>query len=193
VCTGLGFPAPKLDGGYQAFQATIQKASGRLYGALPFGNLDPNGLPRDALAYFVLTPSVNGAGVPSASVYKRSYLIPPVGYSLLYPEFGLHLAGDGALGFTITNVSQFKNGGFPSAGFMAWTGTGVQGPIQVPGPGVASDDGFTGCTPAGVGRWGDYGAAVVDATTGFVYTANENISGVRASVSNWGTFITQLH
>ena len=136
---------------------------------------------------------MNGAGVPSASVYKRSYLIPPVGYSLLYPEFGLHLAGDGALGFTITNVSQFKNGGFPSAGFMAWTGTGVQGPIQVPGPGVASDDGFTGCTPAGVGRRGDYGAAVVDATTGFVYTANENISGVRASVSNWGTFITQLH
>jgi hypothetical protein len=138
---------------------------------------------------------VNGAGVPSASVYKRSYLIPPTGYSLLYPAFGLHQAGDGAFGFTITNVSQLKNGGFPSTGFMVWTGTGVQGPIQVTGHGIASDDGFSGClaSPIDVGRWGDYGAAVVDATTGFVYTANENISGTRASVTNWGTFITQLH
>ena len=69
----------------------------------------------------------------------------------------------------------------------------------VSGPGFTSDDGFTGCTPPGapVGRWSDYGAATVDAKTGFFYTANEMIPNPktfpRGQGTNWGTFITQLH
>jgi hypothetical protein len=86
-------------------------------------------------------------------------------------------------------------GGFPSAGVIQFTGTGTIGSIIVSGQGITSDDGFTGCggsPPGGVGRWGGYGAATVDAATGFFYTANENISGARGFAINWGTFITQL-
>jgi hypothetical protein len=47
-----------------------------------------------------------------------------------------------------------------------------------------------------VGSWGDYGAATVDAKTGFYYTANEMIpfkTVAKGQAANWGTFVTQLH
>ena len=44
--------------------------------------------------------------------------------------------------------------------------------------------------------WGDYGAATVDAATGFFYIANEYIPDPtvfpRIETANWGTFITQV-
>jgi hypothetical protein len=197
LCKSVGaFAAPFLDGVYNSFQATVQLASGRLYGALPFGSVDGNGLLRDSVAWFVLKPSVDSTGHPSASIFKQGYVVPPNGYSLLNPAFGLNKSGAGALGLSITNTSKSVPEGFPSAGFIQFKGTAPTGSIIVSGQGIASDDGFTGCAfrapPGGVGRWGDYGATTVDAATGFFYTANENISGARAPQTNWGTFITQL-
>jgi hypothetical protein len=47
-----------------------------------------------------------------------------------------------------------------------------------------------------VALWGDYGAATVDAATGFFYIANEYIPDPtvfpRIETNNWGTFITQV-
>lgn len=196
-CASKGvLSAPQLDGGYQSFQATIQKAGGKLYGALPFNSPDGKGLDRDAIAWFVLTPSVNSLGQPSAAIDSQGYVIPPNGYSLLYPALGLNKSGTGALGFTITNTSQSVLGGFPSAAFIQFSKTGPVGSIRVTGQGQTSDDGFSGCPgpgPGTVGRWGDYGAAVVDAKTGYFYTANENISGPRGFATNWGTFITRMN
>lgn len=191
--------APSLDGGYQAFQATIQKASGRLYGALAFGSKDGIGLNRDVIAWFVLTPSVTSSGTVSATIYKQGYVKPTNGYSLSYPAFGLNKTGAGAMGFTETNKSASVPGGYPSASFIQFTGTATTGSIFVTGPGKTSDDGFTGCRkpgPGQVGRWGDYGAATVDAATGYFYTANELIpykTVAPGQAANWGTFITQLH
>ena len=197
-CSSQGVTsAPSLDGGYWSFQATVQQASGKLYGALAYGSPDSTEFSRDVIAWFVLKPSINTTtGVPSASITKQGYVVPPNGYSLIYPAFGVHKSGAGYLGFTITNKSQNVPGGFPSTAFIQFTGTAITSNITVTGQGVASDDGFTGCQfsgPGQVGRWGDYGAAVVDATTGIFYTANENISGPRGAVSNWGTFITQIN
>jgi len=199
-CTSKGVTsAPYLDGGYQSFQATIQKASGRLYGALAFGSKDSTGLNRDVIAWFALKPSVNSSGIPSATIYKQGHVIPTKGYSLSYPAFGLSKTGAGAMGFTVTNKSALVPGGYPSASFIQFTGTATTGSIIVTGQGKTSDDGFTGCPgpgPGTVGRWGDYGAATVDSTTGYFYTANEMIpSKTLASpqAANWGTFITQLH
>ena len=194
-CKSVGAgAAPFLDGVFNAFQATVQLASGRLYGALPFGSVDGNGLLRDSVAWFALKPSVDGTGHPSASIFKQGYVVPPNGYSILNPAFGLNKSGAGALGLTITNTSKSVPGGFPSAGFIQFTGKAPTGSIIVSGQGITSDDGFSGCFagPPAVGRWGDYGAATVDAATGFFYTANENISGARTFATNWGTFITQL-
>jgi hypothetical protein len=64
--------APLLDGVFNAFQSTIQKASGRLYGALPFGSVDGTGLLRDSIAWFAVKPSVDSTGHPSASIVKRA-------------------------------------------------------------------------------------------------------------------------
>ena len=140
--------APLLDGGFAAFQATVQQASGRLYGTMAFGSPDANQLNRDVIAWFALTPSVSCIGVPSATVFNQGFVIPPNGFSLSYPAFGLNKTGDGAMGFTVTNNSML----FPSAAFIQFAGTAPTGPIVITGQGQASDDGFSGCpsTTAGV-------------------------------------------
>jgi hypothetical protein len=189
--------APKLDGGFSAFQATIQKAGGNLYGALPLGAKDGTGFPRDVIAWFELHPSLTSVSV-SASIVHQGLVVPPNGFSVSYPAFGLKRTGAGAMGMTIVN----KTNVFPSAAFIQFTGSATTATITIPagGKGVTSDDGFSGCPRAGpgqTGRWGDYGAATVDAKTGFLYTANEMIPNPttfrRGKSTNWGTFITQLH
>jgi hypothetical protein len=191
--------APLLDGGFSAFQATIQKAGGNLYGALPFGAKDSTGLARDVIAWFEVHPTLTTS--LSASIVHQGLVVPGTGYSISYPAFGLNKTGAGAMGMTITNKSKSVAGGFPSAAFIQFTGSATTGSVIVSGQGATSDDGFTGCPGAGpgkTGRWGDYGAATVDAKTGFFYTANEMIPNPttfprRTSAANWGTFITQLH
>jgi hypothetical protein len=187
--------APQLDGGYNAFQATIQMAGTKLYGALAFDSPDSAALPRDAIAWFAVTPSVSSTGVVSASITKQGYVVPPTGYSISYPAFGLDVSGTGVLGMTITSKNSLVPGGYPSAAFMQVSGGSPIYGITVSGPGTTSDDGFTGCPGAGpgkVGRWGDYGAATQDAATKYWYSANENISGARGKYANWGTFVTQV-
>ena len=196
-CKSVGTTsAPSLDGGYSAFQATIQKANGgNLYGALPFGSNDGNGLNRDVIAWFEVQPTLGGTSL-SAKIVNQGYVIPPGGNSISYPAFGLNHTGAGILGMTITdNVATF-----PSAAIVNFTGTATNSAIVIAGPGFTSDDGFSGCPknlPGAKGRWGDYGAATVDAVTGFSYTANEMIPDpaqfTRGPAANWGTFITQTH
>jgi hypothetical protein len=199
-CTSVGATsAPTIDAGYNAFQATVQMAAGNLYGALAYAATDGNGLQRDNIAWFAVTPSVNSSGVPSASIASQGAIAATNGYSLSYPAFGLNSTGAGYLGVTETNISSSVAAGYPSASILQFTGSGITGGFLVTGQGFTSDDGFSGCSgagPAGVGRWGDYGAAVVDAVTGYFYTANEMIPNPsqhpRGSVANWGTFITLI-
>jgi hypothetical protein len=188
--------APQLDGGYNAFQATIQMTPGKLYGALAFDSPDSSGLARDVVAWFAVTPSVSSTGVVSASIANQGYVVPPTGYSISYPALGLDHYGSGVLGMTITNKYGTVPGGYPSAAFMQfYTGAPIYG-INVSGAGTTSDDGFSGCPgpgPGQVGRWGDYAAAVQDAAPPYYwYSANENISGARGTYANWGTNITQV-
>jgi hypothetical protein len=198
-CKSVGVTsAPSLDGGFSAFQATVQKASGHLYGAMAFGAKDGAGLNRDVIAWFEVAPTLTSTSV-SGSIVHQGVVAPPNGYSISYPAFGLNKTGAGAMGMTITNKSASVAGGFPSAAVLQFTGTAPTGAITVTGQGFTSDDGFTGCPGAGpgqVGRWGDYGAATVDSETGFFYTANEMIPNPtthpRGQFANWGTFITQL-
>jgi hypothetical protein len=191
--------APSLDADFSVFQATIQKAGGNLYGALPFGAKDGTGFPRDVVAWFEVHPTLTASSV-SARIVHQGLVVPGNGYSIAYPAFGLNKTGAGAMGMTITNKSQSVHGGFPSAAFIAFTGSATTGSIIVSGQGNTSYDGASGCTkagPGGVARWGDYAAATVDAKTGFFYTVNEMVPNPttfpRGPMENWGTFITQLH
>jgi len=190
--------APRLDGGYSTFQSTIQKAGGNLYGALASATKDGNGLYRDIIDWFEVAPTLTSSTF-SASLVNQGQIVPPNGYSITYPAMGLLKSGAGVIGFTITNPNRTVAGGFPSAALMQFNGTAPTGSIIVSGKGYTSDDGFTGCGAAGpgtVGRWGDYGAAVVDAATGHMYTANEMIPDpnvyTRGEFANWGTYITQV-
>jgi hypothetical protein len=195
-CMSVGATtAPLLNGGYAAFTATIPKAGGKLYGALPFGARDGAGLARDIIAWEAVKPSVASNGVPSASILNQGLIVPRTGYSLLDPAFAFNISGTGVLGFSITNESRFVPGGFPSTAVIKFTTTGPTGGLIVSGKGVSSADEFVGCSlnENGIDRWGDYGAATVDAATGFFYTANENISGPRGFRTNWGTFITRMN
>ncbi|MGH6848574.1 MAG: hypothetical protein ACREC0_14430 [Methylocella sp.] len=199
-CASVGATsAPSLDGGYSDIQATVQKASGNLYAALPYAATDGTGFNRDVIAWFEVLPTLTTTAL-SASIVHQGYVVPPNGYSVSYPAFGLNQLGAGVMGMTITNKSASVPGGYPSAAYIQFTGTGVTGSIGIRGGGFTSFDSFTGCPgpgPGQVARWGDYAAATVDATTGFFYTANEMIPNpalfTRGFFANWGTFITQLH
>jgi hypothetical protein len=191
--------APSLDGGYSAFQATAQFAGSKIYAALPFGATDGAGLPRDVIAWFAVKPGLTATAFLPTIVHQ-GVIIPSNGYSISYPAFGLSKTGAGVMAMTITNTSASAVGGYPSAAIFQFTGSAFTGSITVTGQGFTSDDGFSGCPGAGpgrVGRWGDYGAAVVDAASGYYYTGSEMIPNpsvyTRGTFANWGTFITQSH
>jgi hypothetical protein len=191
--------APSLNADFSEFQATIQKAGGNLYGVLPFGSKDGNGFSRDVLAWFIIRPTLTSTPSLNANIVAQGYVVPPDGYSLIYPAIAVNKAGKGVIGFTISNPDANAPGGFPSAAFIEFAGF-PRGNIIVTGQGATSDDSATGCRgpgPGGVAAWGDYGAATVDAATSFFYIANEYIPDPtvfpRIETNNWGTFITRVH
>lgn len=200
-CGGLGYDVPPLIGaGYGDFGATIQMTRNvddtiLLTGALNFQSPDGNGLPRDVIAWYTLVPSLTFAGV-RAAVSTSGYLVPPNGFSVSFPAIGLDENGNGLMGYNVMAIGATPL--YPSAAILPFSANGpLSYSINVTGPGIGADDGYSGCPAGGaatephVGYWGFYGAATVDAATGHYYTANENISGARATESNWGTFISQ--
>lgn len=206
----LGLDAPYIDGGYAGFQSTVQYASGRLYGVLTTSD------PYDSanlLSWYAIAPAVNSkTGVLSASLKYKGTIRPPAGYSLSYGAFGLTKKGSGVIGFNIMNPAPYVLGNFPSTGFVKFTGSKLSGNLVVTGIGVAPDDGFTSqfdCCYlsggvhgiAGIGRWGDYAAAVVDpafaaSKSPVYYTGGEMIAVPYTSLgadANWTSYITQIH
>jgi hypothetical protein len=190
--------APSLDADFSEFQATIQKAGGNLYGVLPLASTNGNGFSRNVLAWFILRPRLTNSLSLTANIVAQGYVVPSDGYSLIYPAFAVNKAGTGLIGFTISNPDANAPGGFPSAAVIEFAGF-PRGNIIVTGQGATSYDARGACLrpgPGGVASWGDYGAATVDAATGFFYLANEYIPDPtvfpRSENGNWGTFITQV-
>ena len=116
---------------------------------------------------------------------------------IIYPAIAANKAGKGLIGFTISNPDANAPGGFPSAAVIEFAGF-PKGNIIVIGQGATTFDQRAACLrpgPGGVGQWGDYGAATVDAATGFFYLGNEYIPDPtvfpRIENGNWGTFITR--
>ena len=187
--------APQLDGGYNGFGGGVKYANGHLYAALTSGAVDPNGLPRDVLAWFVIDPSATRTAV-RAKISAQGYLVPPAGYSVSYPALAIARSGVGIMGASITSPNAGQVGGYPSTGFVEFRATGPSGAFYVSGKGGASDDGFSGYGVDGVGRWGDFASAAVDAATGRYYVGNEFIpdpaTHPRGPLANWGTYVTQV-
>jgi hypothetical protein len=180
-------------------------ANGTLWGAAATGVVVDGDL-KAGIAWFAVSPKINGAGKVEGQVKKSGYLA--LGNNnLTYPAIAIGASGRGAIAFTVVGGDYY-----PSAGYALIDAGGNVGDVHVAAAGLGPTDGFTSYK-AFVGnpprtRWGDYGAAVTDGTS--VWLASEYIAqtctlaqyltgaigscgGTRTSLGNWATRITKLN
>jgi len=180
-------------------------ANGMLWGANDTG-VDVAGEVKAGIAWFGVSPKINGAGKVEGQVKKQGYLA-LANNNLTYPAIAMGANGKGAMAFTILGEDYY-----PSAGYVTIGSDGSVGPIHVAGAGAGPTDGFTSYK-AFVGepprtRWGDYGAAVTDGSS--IWLASEYIAqtctldqyltgaigscgATRTSLGNWSTRLTKLN
>jgi hypothetical protein len=182
----LGQPEGELDPDDQRMQQLIY-ADGELWSSV--GSAVQVGKKiLDGVAYFIIKPAwTNGA--LHASVTRQGY-VATTNDNLIYSAIGVSENGNGAMVFTLTGPDYF-----PSAAYIPITlASGLASAVRLAGAGAAPDDGFTMYPPFsnGVGRWGDYSAAVA-VSDDSVWIATEYISKkTRDHFTNWGTLIGVL-
>jgi len=157
------------------------------------------------IAWFAVSPKINGAGKVEGQVKQQGYLA-LANNNLTMPAIAMAPNGKGAIAFSILGEDYY-----PSAGYATIDASGVVGPIHVAAAGLGPTDGFTSYK-AFVGdpprtRWGDYGAAVTDGNS--VWIASEYIGqtctlaqyltgaigscgATRTSLGNWYTRVSKL-
>jgi hypothetical protein len=163
-------------------------AAGHLWAGINTAAKLPTGATTTGLAWFAVAPS-DPAGTLSAAVSKQGYLAVS-GESVMFPSIGVTGTGKAVMTFSITSPNRF-----PSAAYAPLSLTSGAGAVRIAGAGTQPDDGFSGYKEfdgVGVGRWGDYSAAVAD-TAGHVWMAAEYIpNDPRTTFANWGTFVFQV-
>ncbi|HET7173058.1 MAG TPA: hypothetical protein VFI30_02130 [Nocardioidaceae bacterium] len=174
-------------------------ADGKLWGGLNSVVKNRNGNTNAGIAYFVAAPSIDATGTVSATMANQGYVAVNRN-NVIFPAIGVNPDGSAVLVFSLTGRNYF-----PSAAMVHLDSTGaLTSGVQVLAEGQAADDGFSGYTAyggAGVGRWGDYSAAVSDGS-GNVWVATEYIpgtfgwsgysSGNNGFLANWGTYVAQV-
>jgi hypothetical protein len=162
------------------------------------------------IAWFAVTPKINGSGKIEGTITKQGYLA-LARNNLTYPAIAMTPSGKGVIAFTVMGQDFY-----PSAGYARIDAAGDVGPIHIAAQGLGPDDGFTSYK-AFVGdpprtRWGDYGAALTDGNS--LWIASEFIGqtctyaqyypnppslanfgscgGTRTSLANWYTRLTKL-
>jgi hypothetical protein len=161
------------------------------------------------VAWFAVSPKINGAGKVEGQVKQQGYLA-LAGNNLTYPALAMGTSGKGAIAFTVLGADYY-----PSAGYAPINADGSVGQIHLAAAGLGPDDGFTGYNAFQYfrPRWGDYGAAVTDGSS--IWIASEYIGqtctlaqfypsppstagfgscgGTRTSLANWDTHISKLN
>ena len=186
---GLHQPVPLLDGGDARVGSTPVYVDGHVWTVIGTAVTGAQ-YSYDAVAWFNVGVK-GGAGGLQAAVSSQGSIVAPAGVSLLYPVIAMPVGGKGAIGVTVTGPASY-----PSTAVIPISSAGKTGSIEMSAIGVLPDDGFTAYSTyggAGVGRWGDYGAASV-AEDGTLWLANEFVPDTsvypRTSLANWGTFVT---
>ncbi len=110
--------------------------NGTLWGAAATGVV-VNGQLKAGIAWFAVSPKINGAGKVEGQVKKQGYLA-LAGNNLTYPAIAIGANGRGAIAFSVLG-----DGYFPSAGYALIDATGNVGSIRVAAAGLGPDDGFT--------------------------------------------------
>jgi hypothetical protein len=178
--------------------------NGTLWGALDTA-VRVNGELKAGIAWFAVSPKINGSGTIEGQVKNQGYLA-LADNNLTYPAIAVAPNGQGVIAFTAVGESLY-----PSAGYVTIDANGSVGPIHIAAAGLGPADGFTSYK-AFVGdpprtRWGDYGAALTDGDS--LWIASEYIGqtctlaqylrgaigscgGTRTSLGNWYTRLSKL-
>ena len=163
-------------------------AAGHLWSGINTAVNLPTGATLSGLAWFAVTPS-DPAGTLSATVAKQGYVALD-GENAMFPSIGVTGTGKAVMTFSVSSPDRF-----PSTAYAPLDLTSGAGAVRIAGAGSLPDDGFSGYKEfggVGVGRWGDYSAAVAD-TIGRVWMAAEYIpGGPRTTFGNWGTFVFRV-
>ncbi len=182
----------------------VTYAGGTLFGS--HGTAVDVGSPavqKAGIAWYITAPATADNGNLSTSVL-HSGRVAVAGNNLLMPALGVRPDGSSVIGVTLAGANHY-----PSAAYVNLSAAGVTGPVQVVAEGVGPEDGFSGYRGfGGRPRWGDYGAAAVDAS-GNLWVANEWIgqtctfaqytatpfgecNGTRSALANWSTRISRV-
>jgi hypothetical protein len=172
-------------------------ANGKLWSTVTTVVKTQNGPTRTGAAWFAMTPGWNGSDLTGA--FSGGGYVAVNNQSVMYPSIAVTNDGRGAIGFSIVGPAMFPGTGYAKVSLA----TGAT-EVKLTSRGVFPDDGFTGYPvfyDRG-GRWGDYSAAVVDAS-GNIWVANEMIpcqefqgpgnGCFRARLANWGTLVTKIN
>jgi hypothetical protein len=156
--------------------------------------LKVKGVEHQGIAWFGVKPFFQGPTLKGVVVTQGYVAV--ANEDVLFPSLGINEDGNGVIAFTLAG-----NDYFPSAAYVDVIQGFALPFVHVAGAGQDPDDGFT-IYPAeggnGVGRWGDYSAAVADGDR--IWMAAEYIpkacSGLalpcRTSLANWGTFFSTV-
>jgi hypothetical protein len=161
-------------------------AGGHLWSALNTAVETPQGPTLPGLAWFVSTPATGSSGALSAALAKQGYLAVNK-EDLLYPSIGVTATGHAVIAFTLTGPDYH-----PSAAWTPLSLSSGAGSIYLAAAGQDADNDFSWWPGHQPGRWGDYTAAVADAS-GNVWMGVEYISGLaRTFRANWATYISHV-
>ena len=195
--------APELVDSNDSRMQQVMYSGGRLYGALDTV-VNVRGQELAGIAYYAVIPWSFPGSLFALVQHEGKVAVP--GNNVTYPAIATRRDGTGAIGFTLVGPDHY-----PSAAYVLLGPLGHHGPVRVAAAGKGPDDGFSGY-PAfggeGVGRWGDYGAAVIDGDD--VWLASEYIGqtctlaeyanfsafgscgGTRIALGNWYTRISRV-
>jgi hypothetical protein len=168
-------------------------ANGILYGGVN-SLLKVKGVEQQGIAWFGVRPFFQGPTL-KGQVVRQGYIAVQNG-DTFFPSLGINSDGNGVIAFTLAG-----NGYFPNAAYVDVIQGFALPFVHIAGAGQDPNDGFTTYVAEGgngVGRWGDYSAAVADGDR--IWMAAEYIpkacSGLalpcRTSLANWGTFFSTV-
>jgi hypothetical protein len=188
LADAVGFNKEELIDSNDDRMNQVVYAAGRLWGGLNTVVQTQHGPTNAGIAYFVVTPRAGSGGV-SAAISNQGYVAVDRN-DVIFPSIGVTRSGRAVMVFSLTGPDYY-----PSAAIVHLTSSGsLASGVQVVRAGTRPDDGFTGYPDYdgnGIGRWGDYSAAVADGS-GTVWTATEYIPGTFGYppyLANWGTYI----
>lgn len=150
------------------------------------------------IAYFVVQAKSAGP-VVAASMRSQGY-VTLQNDDTYFPSIGVNERGQAIMTFSFSGKDYY-----PSVGYTRIDLNSGPGPIVPLALGTKPDDGFTAYAQYGgngVGRWGDYSAAVAD-YSGTIWLAAEYVPGTFGYVpgstttppsflANWGTYVGRI-